>query len=73
MVNITISVSEELKRRMERSKHVNWSEVAREAFKETASREEMRIAADAIKTLRLESQAEWNGAKEIRKWRDAAK
>jgi len=73
MVNITISVSEELKRRMERFKHVNWSEVAREAFKETASQEEMRIAADAIKTLRLESQAEWNGAKEIRKWRDAAK
>jgi hypothetical protein len=73
MVNITISVPEDLKRRMERFKDINWSEVARRAFEDTASREEMRIAADTIKRLRLEGQAQWNGAKEIRRWRDAAR
>lgn len=73
MVNITISVPEELKRQMERFKHINWSEVARRAFEEATRREEMLKAAEVIKRLRMESQAEWNGAEEIRKWRNAAK
>jgi len=34
--------------------------------------EEIQCAAQAIKNLRLESKVEWNGSKEIRKWRDAA-
>ena len=73
MVNVTISVSEELKRQMERFKHINWSEVARRAFEEATRREEMLKAAEVIKRLRMESQAEWNGAEEIRKWRNAAR
>jgi len=73
MVNITISEPEELKRQMERFKHINWSEAARRAFEEAARREEMLKAAEAIKRLRMESQAEWNGAEKIRKWRNAAK
>lgn len=73
MVNITISVPEELKRQMERFKHINWSEVARRAFEEATRREEMLKAAEVIKRLRMESQAEWNGAEEIRKWRNAAR
>ena len=73
MVNVTVSVPDELKHRMERFKHVNWSEVARTAFEETARREEMLKAAKAIKRLRMESQVEWNGAQEIRKWRNAAR
>jgi len=73
MSNLTIRVPEELKSRMERFKDVNWSEVARRAFEETTNREERRRAAESIKKLRMESVAEWNGAKEIRRWRDAAK
>jgi hypothetical protein len=73
MVNVTISVPEELKRRMERFKHINWSKVARRAFEEVARREEMLKAAEVIKRLRMESQVEWNGAEEIRKWRNAAR
>jgi len=73
MVNVTISVPEELKRRMERFKHINWSEVARRSFEEATRREEMLKAAKAIQKLRMESQAEWNGAEEIRKWRNAAR
>ncbi len=73
MVNVTVSVPEELKYQMKRLKHINWSEVARRAFEETARQEEMLKAAETIKKLRMESSAEWNGVKEIRKWRDAAR
>jgi hypothetical protein len=70
--NITVRVSEELKGRMKRCKNVNWSDVARKAFEDAACKEEKQCAADAIKKLRLESKAQWDGAKEIRKWRAAA-
>jgi hypothetical protein len=74
MSNITVRVPEELKSRMERCKTVNWSEIARKAFEEAARREEMECAAQKIKKMRAESGGEgWDGAKEIRKWRDAAK
>jgi hypothetical protein len=70
--NVTVRVPEELKGRMKRCKSVNWSDVARKAFEDATCREEMQCAAEAIKNLRLESKPEWDGAKEIRKWRDAA-
>jgi hypothetical protein len=73
MSNITVRVPGELKSRMKRCKRVNWSQVAREAFEDAARKEEMQFAAEAIRTLRNESSTEWNGAKEIRKWRDVAK
>jgi hypothetical protein len=73
MSNITVRVPEELKGRMKRCKGVNWSKVARRAFEDVARKEEIQCAATAIKNLRLGSKAEWDGAKEIRRWRDAAK
>ena len=73
MSNVTIRVSDELKRRMKRYKTINWSEVARKAFEDAACKEEMQCASEAIKNLRAESKAEWDGAKEIRRWRDAAR
>lgn len=36
MVNVTLSVPEELKKRMEQFPEINWSEVARQAIKEKA-------------------------------------
>jgi len=72
MSNVTVRVPEELKGRMKRCKSVNWSEVARKAFEDAAREEEMQHAAESIKKLRLESKSDWDGAKEIRKWRDAA-
>ena len=72
MSNITVRVPEELKRRMKRFKSVNWSEVARKAFEDAARWEEIQCASEAIKNLRSESKAKWDGAKEIRKRRDAA-
>jgi hypothetical protein len=72
MSNITVRVPEELKERMESCKSINWSEVARKAFEEAARKQEMQCAAESIKKLRIESKSDWNGAEEIRKWRDAA-
>jgi hypothetical protein len=71
--NITVRVPQELKGRMKRCKSVNWSEVARKAFEDAARKEEIQCAAKTIKNLRLGSKAEWDGAKEIRRWRDAAR
>ncbi len=71
MSNITIRIPEDLKKRMEQCKTINWSEIARKAFEEAARKEEIQCAAESIKKLRNESEQEWNGAKEIRKWRDA--
>ena len=34
MVNITLSVPEELKKSLDKHSEINWSEVARQAFKE---------------------------------------
>ena len=41
MPTITLSVPKDLKRDMEGSKEINWSEVARQAFKEKASQLEL--------------------------------
>ena len=74
MVNVTISVPEQVKREMERHKGINWSEVARKAFEEQMRREEMMEAAEQIKKMRAESKTPgWNGVKEIRRWRDASR
>mgnify|MGYP001125013394 CR=1 FL=1 len=69
MTNVTVSVSEDLRRHMKRYKHVNWSEVARKAFESVIRQEEMRKAAEGIDELRLSAHSKWSGAKEIRKWR----
>ena len=73
MSNITVRVPAELKGRMKSCKNINWSEVARKAFEDAAQRAEIQCAAESIKKLRAESKSDWAGAKEIRKWRDAAK
>ncbi|MFH0737811.1 MAG: hypothetical protein V1827_04490 [Candidatus Micrarchaeota archaeon] len=41
MVNVTVSVSLEMKKKMERFAVINWSEVAREAFAEQISKMEL--------------------------------
>ncbi len=71
MANVTVTVPEGLKKKMEQVPGVNWSEVAREAFEETIRRKQMREAAEAMDRLRESVKASgWSGAREIRKWRD---
>ena len=72
--NVTIPISEELKREMKKRKMTNWSLIARRAFEETIRQEEMDTAAEAIDILRASSKTTgWSGVKEIRKSRDASK
>ena len=72
MANVTVTVSEGLKKKMARAPDVNWSEVARQAFEETIRQKQMREAAEAMDKLRESSPSPgWSGAREIRKWRDA--
>jgi hypothetical protein len=74
VANVTITVPEELKREMKKRKKTNWSLVARKAFEEVLREEEMTMAAGGIDKLRTSSKTPgWSGAKEIRRWRDAAK
>jgi len=64
-------VPAELKKKMEKTGDVNWSEVAREAFEEEVKRKEMREASEAIDRIREKTRMSgWSGAKEIRRWRD---
>jgi len=72
MANVTVSVPDDLKKKMENAGSVNWSEVARQAFEEAVRRREMLEAAEDIDRLREETKTPgWSGAREIRKWRDA--
>lgn len=48
MAIITVRVDDELKRRMERVKHVNWSEVVRQAIIRTLGHEEGQNLAKAV-------------------------
>ncbi len=71
MANVTVTVPEGLKKKMEEASGVNWSEVAREAFEETIRRKKMREAAEAMDRLRESTKTPgWSGAGEVRKWRD---
>ena len=71
MANVTVTVPEGLKKKMEQVPGVNWSEVAREAFEDTIRRKQMREAAETMDRLRESVKApDWSGAREIRKWRD---
>jgi len=72
MANVTVSVPDDLKKKMENAGSVNWSVVARQAFEEAVRRREMLEAAEDIDRLREETKTPgWSGAREIRKWRDA--
>jgi hypothetical protein len=74
LANVTVSVPEDLKKRMEHVSGVNWSEIARQAFEETVRHNRMVEAAEKIKKIREESRTPgWNGVREIRKWRDAGR
>jgi len=82
MTVVTVRVDSELKKRMDRLRHVNWSEVVRRAIKERIALEETLTSSRIIDVKRLEeairdqdrlrskTTGKWSGAEEIRKWRD---
>ncbi len=76
---ISIRVPKELHEKMKRYRHINWSEVARQAFEEAIEREEQRqriresleVIDEIWSRLRREyGDIEYDSAQAIREWRD---
>jgi len=61
MVNVTVSVPEEMKKKMDEFAVINWSEVAREAFAEQISKMEL------LKALTSKSKATDKDVQELTK------
>jgi len=85
MAIVTVRVEDKLKSKMEKLRHVNWSEVIRSAIVRRISVEEsltarrsidVNLLRKAIKDqdrLRAKSSEKWSGVEEIRKWRELRK
>jgi transcriptional regulator of met regulon len=75
---VSARVDEETRRKMRRLRHVNWSEVVREAIRDKIRLEDRRRArddAEVEEALNLmdsirRPRAGFDGTEEIRKWRD---
>ncbi len=73
---ITVRVDEELKKRMDRLKHINWSEVIRRAIIEVVEREEARNLAKAVllnERARIKPEPGYSSVDVIRKWRETVR
>lgn len=73
MATITVRVPEEIKREMKELKHINWSEVVREAIAEEIKRNKMKRASQTIDELRAKSKIKWDSVAVIREWREKRK
>ena len=79
-VVVSFRIPRRLKERMERLRHVNWSEVVRRALEEAVEREEARLRErDVVRLrrarlvserLRRPPAAGWSSVEEIRRWRE---
>lgn len=76
---VSFRISRELKEKMDKLKHVNWSEVVRRAIYEVVTREEarsrrkdaVRLRGAALKSEELSRRVEgWSSVEEIRRWRE---
>ena len=73
MAIISVRVSEEIKKRMEKLKHINWSEVIRKAIIEVLEEEEGRNLARAVllnEKIRKKAPKGWSSTEVIRFWRE---
>jgi len=70
MFMLAVRVDEELKVRMRKHPHVNWSEIVRETIEKRVREEEMKEAAKTMDELAEKTTGTWSGVEEIRKWRD---
>jgi len=76
MAVISFRVSEDVKRRMDRLRHINWSEVLRQAILERLEVEESRNLARAVLLNErnvIVPEEGWSSVEEIRKWREGVR
>lgn len=78
-VVVSFRISRELKEKMDRLRHINWSEVVRRAIQEVVAREEARLRGKDVARLKravlkseeLSRRVEgWSSVEEIRRWRE---
>jgi len=72
MKTLSVKVDEELRERMKKLKHVNWSEVIRESIRKKIEEENGHNIAEAVllsERLRRAAPEGWDSAKVIREWR----
>jgi len=70
-VVVSFRVDRRLKERMERLKHINWSEVVRREEARLQGKDRDRIAWASLKMDELRRRVEgWSGVEEIRRWRE---
>jgi Arc/MetJ-type ribon-helix-helix transcriptional regulator len=76
---ISFRISKELKRRMDRLKYINWSEVVRRTIQEVVAEEEAKLTSKdlarvrraTLKSEELSRRIEgWKSVEEIRRWRE---
>lgn len=73
MAVISVRVSDEMKKRMEKLRHVNWSEVLRQAIVRVLEEEEGRNLALALllnEKVRKKAPEGWDSTEFIRRWRE---
>ncbi|MGH9921602.1 MAG: hypothetical protein ACRD38_02500 [Nitrososphaerales archaeon] len=81
---ITLKIKDEIKKKMRKYRHINWSEVARNAIEERIRLEELaeprhvdpallKKAIEVQDRIRAKSSGKWSATEEIRKWRESRK
>lgn len=81
---ITLKIKDEIKKKMRKYRHINWSEVARNAIEERIRLEELaeprhvdsaqlKKAIEVQDRARAKSSGNWSATEEIRKWRELRK
>ncbi len=71
---ISVRVEEDVKRQMEKLKHINWSEVIRSAVLRVIEEEKGRNLAKAVllnEKIRKTAPKGWNSTDLIRHWRES--
>ena len=80
MAIITVRIDDDLKKRMEKEGHINWSEVIRRAIVSRIEEEELWGTLDRRKLIKAASMNDamrkkvsgWDSVAEIRRWRELA-
>ncbi len=73
MVNISVRVDDDMKKKMENLKQVNWSEIIREAIKKRIDQESQKNLAKAVlynEQIRKVAPKDYDSTEVIRKWRE---
>ncbi len=76
MTVISVRVDEDLKKKMEKMKQVNWSEIVRKAIKEKIEQQGHKNIAKAVlinEEIRKRAPSEFDSTVIIRQWRETRK